>query len=297
LFARSHFKRTLPLFLVSMAFALIHRWAAPPATGVYAMHFDASLPETLSTYWEWTVGTAWLSAFLPPALPDWPELVRAFVALVNLAPLAYLAAAAGQRRRLPAFGLAWFVIVLSPLLPLRDHVAEYYVFVPSIGVAWLAADAFVQARRAGWLWQAAVAVWLVGYVAGLVPAGQQHARWLVGLGDRARGLVRSVARIEASRPGRTILLHGADGALLWTTMTNRAYELVDAEVLLTPESLADFARHPDWEDPSLYVLSAEETRRALLEQRALVYEVRGAQLVEITAAYARRLQQDPDASD
>ena len=37
--ARKYFVRTLPLFAASVVFVVAHRMAAPPASGVYQMHF------------------------------------------------------------------------------------------------------------------------------------------------------------------------------------------------------------------------------------------------------------------
>ena len=37
--------------------------------------------------------------------------------------------------RLPLFFLAWFAILIAPVLPLSDHLSEYYPFLPSIGLA------------------------------------------------------------------------------------------------------------------------------------------------------------------
>ena len=59
--ARKHFLRTLPLFVPSLLFTWVHMLAAPMAKeGVYVMHWDLSIFQTLFTYWTWTVGPTWL---------------------------------------------------------------------------------------------------------------------------------------------------------------------------------------------------------------------------------------------
>jgi len=285
LFARSLLRRTLWLFLPALGFTVLHRMAALPATGIYAMHFDLHILDTLRTYWEVALGLTWLRSFLPPWLPLFPRLVAAITMFVSAAPLAYAAWSVRARRWLPLFCLGWFVIVLSPLLPLRDHVAEYYVFVPSIGVAMLGGEAVARAARGRLLWRCVALAWIAGYVAGLLPAVRQHGQWLHELSVRAHWVVRGVARAHADHPGKVILLHGADGDIVWTTVTNRAYNLVDAEVFLTPETAAVFAAHPSWEAPELYVLPAEATRKALADGKAVVYEIGTSDLREITSTY------------
>jgi hypothetical protein len=289
LFARSLWRRTLWLFLPALVFAVLHRMAAVPATGIYAMHFDRRILDTLRTYWEVTLGLPWLRSFLPPWLPGYPRLVAAMAMFVSVAPLAYVAWSSGARRWLPLFCLGWFVIVLAPLLPLSGHVAEYYVFVPSVGVAILGGEAVARAVRGRFLWKCVAVAWIAGYAAGLLPAVRQHGQWLYDLSVRARWVVGGVARAHTDHPGKLILLHGADGDIIWTTVTNRAYNLVDAEVFLTPETAAVFAAHPSWEAPQLYILPDDATRKALTEGTAVVYEIGTTGLREITSAYLAAL--------
>src|SRR5207249_3975588 len=55
--ARPYFRRTLPLFIPSVLFTLIHRAAAPPADAPsYAMRFDATILSNFWTYLVWARG-------------------------------------------------------------------------------------------------------------------------------------------------------------------------------------------------------------------------------------------------
>lgn len=54
-----------------------------------------------------------------------------------------------RRRWVAGFFAAWFVIVLSPLLPLRDHLTEYYLTIPLLGFSMLAAHGLCSAWMAG----------------------------------------------------------------------------------------------------------------------------------------------------
>ena len=298
--ARRLFRRTLWLFLPSLVFAVVHRLAAQPATGIYAMHVDLAILRTLRTYWEYTVGITWLPMKLSPLLGEIPIVdrvvplaVSATTIFLGLAPLVYVAWSALRRNWVPLFMLAWFLIVFSPLLPLRDHMAEYYVFVPSLGLALLAADALSRALAGSFVWKGIALGWLGAYLVGLLPIVRSQDRWLYDLSVRAHAMVRGVARAHAEHPGKVILLKGANGDFVWTTVTNRAYALVDAEVFLTPDTVAAFAAHPEWgkawENPDLYVLSEEATEKALRERTAVVYEIGPSDVHEITQTYGARL--------
>src|SRR6267154_2356814 len=54
-----------------------------------------------------------------------------------------------RREWLTAFFAAWFVIVMSPLLPLREHMDGSYLTVPLIGLAMWGAWGVVCGWRAG----------------------------------------------------------------------------------------------------------------------------------------------------
>ena len=65
---------------------------------------------------------------------------------ISLALASFAANKLRRRDWLPLFLLGWFLVVISPILPLRDHFTEYYVVVPSIGLAILGAWALASAR-------------------------------------------------------------------------------------------------------------------------------------------------------
>ena len=50
----------------------------------------------------------------------------------------------------PLFGVAWFVIVIGPYLPLSDHKMDYYLTVPVIGLAIWAVGADMLLAARGW---------------------------------------------------------------------------------------------------------------------------------------------------
>ena len=186
--ARPLLRKTLPMFLVSALSAAVHFHFAPaPHAGVYAPHLDARVFGTLWTYWSWALGR------MPPAL----------AALVAAAALAFAARRALRRDYGALFALAWFVVPLTPYLPLPDHKMDYYLAVPAIGIAMLGAAAAAAAGRARLPWKA-----LGGRLPALLPGGFRPAAWAVTRWEHDRGLrvedfVSGVGRNPAEQSGQS----------------------------------------------------------------------------------------------
>ncbi|HZT28751.1 MAG TPA: glycosyltransferase family 39 protein [Bryobacteraceae bacterium] len=283
LFARRHFRRVLPLFIPSLLFAGLHRIVAPvPAAGVYAPHLDFSILRTLGTYWAWTVGPTWGET--PLEVPAW--FIPASIVLLTAAILTVVIASILRRQWLPLFFLAWFVIVISPLLPFRDHITEYYPFLPAIGLAMLGGWAFAAAWRRPVAWEA-VAV-LVGavYVAANLPSARTACEWTWERSLLARKVVLGVLRAHELHPDKIILLDDVDGEVFWNAILDHPFRLIGLRgVYLTPGTEQRVGNHPEWGDPMEFVLPPEATEHALEQDRVVVYSVAGPRLRNITARY------------
>jgi hypothetical protein len=283
LFVPKQIRRTLPLFIPSLLFILLHKMVTPfPATGVYAPHFDLSMLRTLATYWTWTVGPTWLVN--PLDLPAWciPLSVAALTALL----LGIVVWNAVRRIWLPAFFLAWFVIVISPLLPFRDHLTEYYPFVPAIGLAMLGGWAFAAAWKKSVLWKASAVLAGALYVTISVPAGRTACEWTRDRSLIARKVVLGVARAHELHPGKIILLDDVDGETFWNAIGDYPFRLLGLrDVYLTPGTEQNISKHPEWGDPTEFILPAEATLHALEQDQVVVYSVNGARLRNVTSQY------------
>ena len=136
----------LPMFAVSIVYALVHYAVAPVQTASgYAMHFTGAMFRTLGRYWTWSVGPTFL--YTPFELPKW--VLPVGIAVVSAGLLGFLAWKLRAGARVALFCLAWYLALLAPVLPLRDHQTEYYVFLPVIGLCWLGGWAAVSGWRAG----------------------------------------------------------------------------------------------------------------------------------------------------
>jgi hypothetical protein len=278
--ARPYLRKVWPLFLPSAAYFAIHQAAAPAGKDPnYTLHFTGAMLRTLAKYWAWTVGP--LGFWAPITVPRW--LIPAAVVLVSLGLLAF----AATRGRLGAFCLAWFVIVIAPVLPLRDHVAEYYSFLPAIGLCWLGGWALAETWRSP-TWSRAVAVLLAAvYLLIMLPRTVAASDFQYRLTLRVRNLVEGVARAHELHPSQIILLDGVDTDLFYNGVLDHPFRLPGIDHLyLTPESGRQIESHPELGDVGEFVLPAGEVAKGLDNDAIAVYDVRGPLLRNITSAYA-----------
>jgi len=268
LFGRAYLKKVLPMFLVSAMFVLVHfRFAPPPHDGVYAPNFGGQVFLTFWTYWKWALGPS-----------------RPAVALLTCAVPGLLVWSVRAGQRVPLFGVAWFVIVTGPYLPLSGHKMDYYLTVPVAGLALMGASAMAYAWRSKWIWKAATAACVAVYLGTSLPAAWTITRWHHDRSVRVEDLVLGVADIHAAQPGKIILLDGLDSDLFWSGIVDAPFRAMEIpHVYLAPGSEARLQAPADLEVK--YILPQALALRALQEGRALVYRVDGPALRNVTARY------------
>jgi|GEM_PF-258561 len=299
---RQHFRRTLPMFAVSLVYVAIHNAVAPPRTGYYAMHFTGAIFRTLARYWTWSVGPTFLET--PLLLPKW--VLPAGVAVISLALLAFLVSRTDHRlswsvRRSvsPLFCLCWYLAAIAPVLPLRDHMTEYYVYLPVIGLCWLGGWAMAEAwssstpgstpasTRGSVRAKAVATAILALYTFLVVPEAVASTAWNHRIAARVRNLVEGVAQAHELHPMKSILLDGVDTDLFWNGILDRPFRLIGLDhVYLTSGSERRIAAHPDLGNVSSYVLPPDVAGNALERDEVVVYDVRGPRLRNITSVYA-----------
>jgi hypothetical protein len=272
--ARKFFLRTLPLFAVSVAYFVIHHAVATPDKNPeYALHFTGSMVRTLvGPMYFWT----------PVHASKW--LILAGVALVSLGLAAFAAP-----RRAAWFALAWFAIAIAPVLPLRDHITDYYAFVPAIGLCWLGGWALARSLRSGSRVMCAALALTAIYLLMVTPRTLAASGWNYRITIRARNLVEGLATVGQLHPGKIVLLDGVDTDLFWNAVIDHPYRLIPIDRLyLTPDSQRGIKAFSDLGHVNEFVLPPDLTSEALDRDEAAVYDVRGPQLRNITSAYAER---------
>ena len=281
LFARPFLKRILPMFPVSALAVWIHFRFAPLAhDGPYALHLDSRILTTLWTYWTWTLGPPRLAVVRPT--PFW--VVALTIGVLSAACVTLIAVQARRRDYTGVFAMAWFVIVLGPYLPLSEHLTDYYVAIPAIGVAILGAWAIACAWRARPLWRIGAVLCVATYLANSLPVAWFITGWNHARAARVEDLVLGVAEVHQAQPGKMILLDGIDTDLFWSAIVNVPFRVMEIpHVYLVPGSESRIEGPSDL--VTKYVLAQGPALRILKEDRAVVYRVDGPVLRNVTSRY------------
>lgn len=262
MFDRSALKRIAPMFVVSGLYAAVHFHFAGAQPGVYAMHVDGSMVRTFATYWEWVMGRGPYAA----------------VAVLSVAAASFVVRQAQRRDFVPLLGLAWFAVTLAPYLPLRDHLMDYYLAVPAIGITMIAAAAVARLPR--WAAGAGIAV----YLAISIPAAWATTQWNHARSEEVEDLVLGVKEIRRVDPGKTILLDGIGTELFQAGIADVPFLALEIPyVYLVPGSERWIAAPAEL--VTKFELPEGMARDAVESGRAVVYRMDGGVLRNATSRY------------
>jgi hypothetical protein len=286
--ARPYLRKIWPMFAVSALYAALHFWVAPvrAAGPAYVMHWDLSIFSTLWTYWTWALGPARLPA-LVENLPNW--VGTAGTALFTAALAGFAAWKSARKQWAALLPLAWFVIVLAPVLPLRDHIMIYYLTLPAAGVAWLAASAVAAAFRGRWYSRALAAALAGMYVTAGIVGGRLVMQNVVARSRAVRTLVCGAARVRELHPGKAIIFTGLKSDVFWAGVFPQPspFRLAGvSDVYMAPEAEAEIKPRPDLGRVSDYVVPPGILMKMLAENRAVVYTEDAGRLRALTMLYA-----------
>ena len=290
--ARRWFRHTLPMFAASAAYTLVHRAVAPKQTSsIYQMFFDSSIFTTLGKYLRWTVGAERVAEAEAQAL--WPYL--AAEAITGAAVLVVLIWAVRRRQWLPLFFAGWFFIVLAPVLPLKNHISEYYLTIPSIGFAMLGGYAFAEAWKRPWQWRAAALAVALLYAYPSAWAARKQARYNYEGARRVKAFVSRVAYAHQRHPRKILLIRNMDSELFWNAFYSDPFRIFGLrEIYLTADNEKLVEPFPEIGSISRYFLPDTAALNALKRDQAVVYEVAGERLRNITPVYSRLLASRAD---
>jgi hypothetical protein len=272
LYDRSSLRRVTPVFAISLAFLAIHFVAAPTASsGPYALRFDSRMLKTFAAYSEIVLGPERLMHF-HWTWPAWVLVVATAIMAAATLACAWLAGRAGL------LGLAWFVLLLVPLLPLPDHVVDYALTGPAVGLAIVFAGALVHVRHA--------ALAAAAYLAICMPASWEVMTWHYDRSQISRKLVTGVLEYKRIHPGQTLLLTGMDTDQFIAGYADLPFELYGIkDVFLAPG--AEQSIHDPARIAPLYVLDQHKADSMLQDGKAAVLSVSGGRIEKITANGAR----------
>jgi hypothetical protein len=264
-----------PMFLVSAAYSVFHLAVSPlSVTGPYKMYWDFQVFNTLLVYAIHALGPSQLTQLgiqhgrTALALPLFFGLGTFF--LWKLC----------RREWIVVLFPAWFVIVLSPLLPLRDHVTDYYLTIPLIGLSMLAGWALVSAWDSGAVGRMTACALAAIYFCVSIPVAWASVHSYHDVSMRIKTQVLGVVALHQAQPGKVILLKNVDPEMFSAGILHHPFRLFGfPEVYVLPENKLDDARD--------FTISTAAAGELLAANRAAVYDLAGPQVKEITADYRR----------
>ena len=284
--ARQYLKATLPLFLLSGIYAVIHRSVAQKdPTDIYLMVWDSSILRTFFTYLKWSFGADRIAELLG-------YNTRTLLLLEILTAAALLLFAITKLRQknwLAAFFPGWFFITIALYLPLRNHVTDYYLTIPTIGLAMLGGWAVAECwrRRGALRWIAVVAALL--YAGPSVREARYYTRHNYDMSQRVKNFLQRVAYAYRRSPDKAILVDGVDSDLFWTGWYDTPFQVFGLrDIFMTEETEPSIRRSP-YSSIGRHFLPSSIASDLLRRDKAIVYRVEGNRLRNITDAYSLRL--------
>jgi hypothetical protein len=269
--ARGHWRATLPFFIPAAIFTYIHTALVPKTPDpIYRMYFDSSL---IGTFWHYLV-----LALSPTRLTG---------IAVALLITAWIVARMLRRDGAPLFLAGWFILVLAPVLPLREHVVEYYLTAPTIAVGIACSAALAAAwhfsRPAGIAAAAVLAACAVAMHAEIDSA----LTWRHENSIRLRNLLFAVEQSYENDPKPVLLLSGVDHRLYSAGFNDYPFRLfAPVKVYVTPGSESELKQERyALRGVDEYVISDADAARALERKEALVLHVEDDHIRNITARY------------
>jgi hypothetical protein len=286
--SRRLLNKVAPLFAISLIYTIVHVWFAPlPSGGPYQLHWDARIFQTLTTYWGWALGPG-----QGRLIGIRSTIIRSsMVWILTLGLFAFIfrhdRRTSRDRQTIATFFPAWFLIVLSPLLPLRDHISPEYLAAPTLGIAMWAGWAIVSGWRANWVSRTAVVLLLVIYAGFSIAVGQAMVDSFYDRSQRIRTFVLSVAALARTQPAKTVLLEGVSAELFNDVLYGRAFRLYGIDqVYVVPENRPSIAVDRNFAAVDPFFASPAQVLQAMHENLALVIDVSTGSARDATAEYA-----------
>lgn len=267
LFSPQDVQRCARMIPASMVFSIVHFFVAPKSSaGTYGIAVDYRLPTTLLTYYR--------NAFLPDAgrailgweTFEWSRSTGAFLGTTMIM------LCIARRDRLAIFGLVWFVVSLGPYVVIPNHISEYYLTVPTIGLAISLSRTIVQAPR--WFSAGSAVALLLWcstswFIAWHWTAKSRHDSEVI------QTVVLGTEQILRSHPDKIVFLSGITDTVFWSGMYDRPFKLIGASnrVFISPANTRQLTPYDDIVDLKTYTLPSFIAAHRLSSGGAVAYKL------------------------
>jgi hypothetical protein len=278
--------KILPLFAISAIYTWVHLGLAPlHASGPYKMYWDARAFQTFTIYWGYALGPG--QGRVIDVRSTFARSIGVWT--ITIALLAFLVVKLRQRNWIAGLLPAWFVIALSPVLPLRDHIQPEYLTAPALGIAIWAGWAIVTAWRANVAARFAAVAALAIYAGFSIPINQAVVRSFVDRSQRIRTFVLSVTATAGEHPGKLVLLEGVNAEQFNDALYHRAFGLFGiADIRVVTEDPEAMGIAPYFTETNQFFETEPLARESVRQNRAVVFDVSSGTAHDVTAGYAGR---------
>jgi hypothetical protein len=292
--AKKKFQSTLPLFVPAIIFGILHLFVIPKSAGpYYSLTFDSRLPSTLWQYLEWALG--------PSRLGDltghWRRFGMRTTIAISVALVLFVLWRTYKREFAALFCVAWFLLFLAPVLPLPNHIQDYYVTVPILGLCWLAGWAVVAGFKQGWLGRIAALALLGTFLTGSTREIDAYTHWYYNRALRMRATVLGVQESARAHPGSAIILQGVDNELFQSGFQDDPFRLFGVQkIYFVPGGEKGIQARADLGGVSRFLASPRQQLNLIDQDKARVLSVATTDTHDITRAYQLLLRADPRAT-
>jgi hypothetical protein len=307
---KKHWLGTIALFVPALIFTAVHFLLVPKTAGLYALAIDGRLPATFLNYLEWGLAPA----LIGDLSDGWRRIVLISAAFTGIALLVFAARRLREGNRTPLFCIGWFVLFLLPVLPLPDHLTDYYVTLPVLGLAWLAGWAIesvwntvsntgnvpLHSPTIGFPTIAARAVAIAAvaaYLTGSIRHIEIGSAWVYDRSKRMREMLRAVDEVAQKYSGTAIILAGVDNPLIQSGMLDGPFRLYGLQsVYLAPGSEHELSAGLDSSEIGKYVITVQKAVDLLDRSKARVLYLGGNPVTDVTRSYTALLHTGVQAS-
>jgi len=292
--ARKNFRSTLPLFIPAIVFGILHLFVIPKSAGpFYTLTFDSRLPTTLWQYLEWALGPSRLGDLIG----RWRNFgIRTTIA-VSAALALFVVWRTYKREFAALFCVAWFLLFLAPVLPLPNHIQDYYATVPILGFCWLGGWAIAAGFKQGWLGRIAVVAVAGAFLTGEAREIDAYTRWYYNRAYRMRATVQGVQDAERAHPGSAIILQGVDNELFQSGFQDDPFRLFGVQkIYFVPGGEKGIQARADLGGVSRFLASPRQELNLIDGGNARVLSVATSESHDITRAYQLLLRANPRAT-
>ena len=285
LFARPYLRQAAVMFPVSLIYAVGHHYAAGAGhQGIYAIEAGTKTVPAFLQYWTLSLWPRTLESLF--SIPHWVPVTAVLLLTAGLAPIVLLA-----RNTMAILGLAWFLITLGPYLLVPNHISDYYLVVPTIGLALLGASALLHASRSGWIVRSIAALLTLAYVGPSVYASWNSCLQTRINSTQAKQLVFGIRDLSAKYKGKHMFLNGIEDTLFRIAVYDRPFRLLGLNhIYLTPDNAESLVSFQDLKDYGGYTLPVASVLRTLENDTGMVFQVDGDRFTDVTPSYRFRLR-------